>query len=473
MAPVRSRLIRTLSSLLGRLDRLPIARVRAHPARAPEPRFPGAPNPPAHESPRPAPSAFDAALAGAIAGRSRIVAGSLELLGFEDIRTALGDQWEAVSRRVIDIAAREIRLCLDPADLVRPFGDAGFLIHFDSLDKAAAEAKARLMALRVKARLIDQVPEVAGALAVEHFVCDLDPDTIRGEGESLADALYRRLTRMRRDAERMARQDRRALIRDLQILYSPVWHVERQVTLLNRCLLDANAGGPSLSQIMALAESQELDAIQAEVDYMRLTKALESLHRMIPVGRTAMLVVPVSFGTIHSETMVAGYLRLLDAAPATYRRYLVLEITGVMAGDPARRLRQLASLLERYVKYVAIDLAIDDPRLPAVAGLGLWAVSLNLSWANSTDPWLDGLLRRFVAAAGPVGTLAYGASSIGLALAASKAGFTYIDGTGIHLPVKEPRPPLRLLPLPRRPRLGSRRSGRRFAPLPDPFRAEN
>jgi hypothetical protein len=59
-------------------------------------------------------------------------------------------------------------------------------------------------------------------------------------------------------------------------------------------------------------------------------------------------------------------------------------------------------------------------------------------------------LKQFAAAATAteVSTIARGANSMGMAIAAYDAGFTYIEGTSIHLPGKEPRQPLWLRPLP-------------------------
>jgi hypothetical protein len=130
---------------------------------------------------------------------------------------------------------------------------------------------------------------------------------------------------------------------------------------------------------------------------------------------------------------------------------VTVEIGAVPVSHPASSLLQIAGLLGNYVKYVAIELVLDDPRIGAIVSGNPWAISLNLSGMKSSNPRLPFQLKQFTNAANAaaVNTMARGANSIGLALAATEAGFTYLDGSAIHLPFREPRPPVKLRPLPR------------------------
>ncbi len=391
---------------------------------------------------------FNNQLAKTLLARNHVVAGSLELVGLDDVRDILGEGWTAVSLRVAELAEREIQLCLDAEDIFRPHGDATYLIHFDRLDKSAAEQKAKRIALRVKARLVEEIPEVAQAISIRHFVAEVEPASLPSGDFSLADKLFVRLTAMRKETERSARRDRRKLHKDFQVVYSPVWNAQIEAIVLNRCLLDTSYSGYTVPQLLELAGPGEAAMTCAELDYLTLTKSLEALHELLRAGHSAMMLVPVDFRTIHNKATVAEYMRLLSAAPSGYTRCLALEINGA-AACPPDRLAEIARGLESFVGHVAVELQLDDPRTSAMASLGVWAVSIDLAGLSGSDPRLPAQLRQFTAAADGVNTFARGASSIGLAVAASEAGFTYVDGAGIHLPVREPRPPRRLRPLPR------------------------
>ncbi len=392
---------------------------------------------------------FNDLVAQTLLARNHVVAGSLELVGLDDVRDILGEGWTAVSLRVAELAEREIELCLDAEDIFRPYGDATYLIHFDRLDKGAAEQKAKRIALRVKATLVDEIPEVAQAISIRHFVAEVEPASLPSGDFSLADKLFVRLTSMRKEAERSARRDRRKLHKDFQVLFSPVWNAQIEAIVLNRCLLDTSYSGYTVPQLLELAGPGEAATTSAELDYLTLAKSLEALHQLLKAGHSAMMLVPVDFRTIHNKATVAEYMRLLSAAPSGYTRCLALEINGAAPAYPPDRLWEIARRLASCVGHVAVELQLDDPRTSAMASLGVWAVSIDLAGLSGADPRLPAQLRQFTAAANGVNTLARGASSMGLAVAASEAGFTYVDGAGIHLPVREPRPPRRLRPLPR------------------------
>jgi hypothetical protein len=404
----------------------------------------------AHQPAAP-PALFEDELALKIAGRDSIIAGSLELIGLDDVRNIVGDAWPSIAAKVNDVVLGELQLCLDPSDIFRPHGEASFLIQFDGLDKTAAENKAQRTSLRIRAALIGQVPEIAEAISIKHFVVDLDPSTLQNDGRSIAEALFERLLEMRKDTERFLQRDRKSIIKDFQVQFSPVWHVHKQVTVLNRCLLSSIYGGTALSQFQSLVDPDEMAATFAELDYLTLTQSLEALHRVFQAGRSAMMLVPVDFGTILNDLSVAAYVRLLATMPDTYRKFVTIEIGAVPVSHPASSLLQIAGLLGNYVKYVAIELVLDDPRIGAIVSGNPWAISLNLSGMKSSNPRLPFQLKQFTNAANAaaVNTMARGANSIGLALAATEAGFTYLDGSAIHLPFREPRPPVKLRPLPR------------------------
>jgi hypothetical protein len=188
----------------------------------------------------------------------------------------------------------------------------------------------------------------------------------------------------------------------------------------------------------------------AELDCQLLTKSIEALYHMMKTNRSAVVFVPVDYRTISSGATAARYVRLLESMPPLYRMFLMLEICGLPIGLQPDRIHATAMVLQRFAKYIAVELAIDDARLRAVSDLGAWGISLDLVGMSILGPRFMPQLKHFAAAAtaAEVSAVARGANSMGMALAAWEAGFTYIEGTSIHLPVKEPRQPLLLRPLP-------------------------
>jgi hypothetical protein len=393
---------------------------------------------------------FDESISLLVQAKKNLLAGSLELIGLEEVRGALGDKWALFAERVIDVAQKEIRRSLDSSDIFRKHGDASFLIHFSNLDKAAAEEKTKRTAVRIKAALIEQVPGVAQAIAIRPFVGDVDYSTIGQAGTTLSDALFARLSRMRIDAVADLQHRRKSLARDVSVLFSPIWHSQKELTLLNRCLVDLSYYSALSAQLQELGDPEEITSFSAEIDYLALTKSIEVLHRLRQTGRIAILLIPVDFATLQHQATARQYTRLLEAMPRSYRKFVVIEVRGFDEEITAKDLLHDAEGLVPLVKGLIVDLPLDDPRTAEIAANGVWAISTSLTGTGSLDRSLPEQLRRFVAAcvSNGVNTLASGANSIGLAQSAYNAGFTFIEGTGIHLPVREPRQALRLRILP-------------------------
>jgi hypothetical protein len=372
-----------------------------------------------------------------------LLAGSLELIGLEEIRGALGDKWELLAERVLDLAQKELRRSLEPSDFVRRHGHASFLIHFGHLDKAAAEEKTRRAAIRIKAALIEQVPDVAQAIAVRPFVAEVNSSTLEQAG-SLSDALFSRLTRMRIETMADLRERRSSLSRDVSVSFSPIWDRRSEIAILNRCLVDLSYYRTLSAQLHELSDPDEIENVAAEVDYLVLTKSIEALHKQRQ--SKAVLLIPIEFATIQNQTSAKEYIRLLEAMPRTYRKMVVMEVRNVDSEVSPEELYRAIERVVRLVKAWIIELPFDDHRISEILAKGVWAIATNLSRPKgSMDRSLAAQLQRFMSSCGDdVNTLASGANSIGLAQVAYNAGFTLIEGTAIQLPSREPRQGVRL-----------------------------
>lgn len=395
-------------------------------------------------------SRLEAIAKGSISQSSPLVAGSLELVGLDDVREAMGDRWQALGSRAEEIAETELRLQLDDTDFYRPYGNTSFLVCFSNLDKPAADRKAREIAARIKAQLVQQIPEIAQTISVDHFVAAVDRATLRQGSQPIADRLLGTLEKMREEAQVTTRQFRMSLLRDFQVLYSPAWHTAKRVVVLNRCLLDMASGCTTLAQFQALADPLQLSQTLAGLDFSLLTKSLEALHQMLRSRLGSAILVPVAFQTLGTAGNRQEYIRLLSLLPDSYRKYLILEINGIPKTARADRIGEMITILAPFAKGVVLEVSIEDARIEALLGQSPWGLSVNLQGASSTDPHLAARFRKFVSlvAATRTPTFAQGVNSIGLALAALEAGFSYLDGPAIHPLTREPKPLSPLNPLP-------------------------
>jgi hypothetical protein len=378
-----------------------------------------------------------------------LVAGSLELVGLEDIRDALGDAWEQVAETAKTVAEAELQLQLGEADVYRHYDAFSYVVCFADLDKAEAAVRAGNIALKLKAKLIFQIPQIAEVIGVEHFITDIDREALRRGGTSLTERLFETLRQVRTEARETARRTRQALLRDIQLQFAPAWHTSKHVVVLNRCLLDQTSGTRTLAQFQAMADPQQIDQTLAELDCMLLTKAIETLHHAASSRPSGALLIPVSYRTLNNARWCNEYRGLLQMMPDTYRKLLILEIGEMPAGVSPARLGELIEQMTPYVKGVSLEVAIDHPDLETILEQGSWALAVNITGSQSADPQVPMRLKRFAGAATAARTisLAHGANSMGLALAAVDAGFSYVDGPAIHPTMREPKVPSQLHPL--------------------------
>lgn len=111
---------------------------------------------------------FEAHLAGFAGDNAALLAGALQHVGLDEVRDALGDEWPALASQLLSFAATRLHLWTGRHDEVRRHGAAGFVIRFVDLPQPAADQQAKRLALRLKAELLEQFPEVADGTSPPH-----------------------------------------------------------------------------------------------------------------------------------------------------------------------------------------------------------------------------------------------------------------------------------------------------------------
>lgn len=314
-----------------------------------------------------------------------LVAGSLQLVELAGLRDELGGNWRGFAERWDVIATEEIQKELGPFDFFRSHDDSTFLVCFADLSIAEAKAKAARTSQRIRARLIAEMPQTSGRISVDRFVGEVDGQALLSTKMSPADALVSALSRIRHEADEVSRLGRAASVRDVRVLFQPMWDVRRSRSAMNRCLLDPFSGNTAMAHLQSLSERDDLADAVAHLDCLLFTKAMQVLHNALAVrGAKPKLIVPVHFSTLNGASSPRDYLALLQMVPTHYQRYLALEIHGVPASSEVFELLDVLDRVEPCVRR-AIRCA-KDPHVPQSAG-GLGADGrLVATWAGPGPP---------------------------------------------------------------------------------------
>jgi hypothetical protein len=378
-----------------------------------------------------------------------VMAGSFELVGLDEIKEALGERWAGLAARASELAEQGIRRRISDSDVLQVLSETEFSICFAKLDRGAAVERAKQISREIKQELFAELPEFSSSVTVKQYVAEIELKNLAGDTGSLADRLVLTLRRMRLEADRAILNYRRLLLKDFQLLFAPLWDPMRAIVDLNRCVLDLSLGCTTLSQFQAIADPDQMVDTLADMDCLALTRALEMLHRYGRASNVAAVLVPVGYQTLARTSTRREYLKLLASVPEVYSPFVRLEVTGVPSRPNVDQLNDLLFTVGDMRPGLTLQVTGNAGYLSELDPAPLWGLSCNLSMGHLRDATQRAVAPSFMefAKSNSLRTMAHGANTIGLALAAVDSGFNYVSGTAIHLSQDTPRAPSRLHPL--------------------------
>ena len=375
---------------------------------------------------------------GAATSTTPLLGGSLELVGLDDVRSALGATWDMVRDRVRRVAETELQAQLGPNDFYRIHNSSTYLICFVDQGEPAVRRKVTLISQRIRDVLLREFPFIRNRIRPEHAIASLGAETLAKDGGTLVDRLFAHMQTIKREADRAVLDAVPRLIERSRILFWPSWGTSRNVVAFNRCALDRRMPTPVLD---SSTRAGAYGAGLANLDFLVLSRAAKTLHELKQMGRVAPLLIPVQFQTLSDPNGLLTYIKLIEAIHEGYRHLIALQIVDIHGSVKAQAVMDVVQQLSQSVKWLSLTFDLSDPRILECAQAPVWALATDLGGQRSTDSALYPKLRRFQAAASQaqLNTFAHGVNSIGLALAGIKAGITYLDGSAIHPAADDPR----------------------------------
>lgn len=407
----------------------------------------------ASQSSKPLSDGFGDSLDRRLAGmrpEETILAGSLQLVGLDDVKLSLGALWDRVAGQVQRISQEEIRARLSERDVFRAYNGHTFLICFSGSDKASAEVTAAAISSAIRERIGAEIPIIAGRISVSATTAAVTSGELQ-DATDVAGRLLALLQQVRGDMQRTAAKQRSLMLQNSRVQFLPAISPSKSRIVFNTCALSAGFSFPSLSTFRAMAEPEQYAETLSQLDMMLLVSAVEALHHSSKQRGCCPVLVPVRLDSLRSHSFRDEYMKLLNAIPEKYGRFMLVEITGLSTAEDGLDVLFIAPELQRYVKRLLIEVGLEAAETLDPSELSVWGVSTSLAGWTSTDPRLPGRLRRYVqwAARKRLSTVGHGVNSLGLALQAQKAGFSAIDGPAVHPVATHPKPSFSVAPLDR------------------------
>jgi hypothetical protein len=375
-----------------------------------------------------------------LSSSTKLVAGSVQLVGMNAIKAALGDDWLAVADQAYAIAEATIRAHMHEADAFDRRDDDTYILCFAACDKRDAARRTARIVEDIRRRLEERVPQ-ATALRVEHDVAELEWKEIDGDDTPLIDLLAQQLRHVRTEAEQSARQWKRTLIRDATVVYAPVWNVKARNVTMFRCLLGDAVGRNVVGRIQALSSTEEMLQTISELDLVIVSRAIQALHAIMQAGRSTELIVPLTFHTVAEKRQRTSFLALCRDIPEAYRSSIHFELHSIPASVPVPRVIEAVQQLKPLAKSVILQTPMDEQRLREMTGTGLYGAAFDASWFAQRSINMELYLARYVryARAVNLSVLVYGVNTVGLAQAAVDAEVDHVTGEAVAHPLDVPK----------------------------------
>ena len=384
---------------------------------------------------------------------SAVMAGCVLLVGLDEIRARLGQEWNTLADRATAIAEEVLRQFLGPQDVFQLLPNGAFQVCFETQDEAFAHFQVQRIAARIEERIRLELQHGASMVSIESFAASVDAKSFTEPADPLA-ALHASLLDIRDQvSDRVAKRHRITALRYASALFQPLWPSRAFGKTINRSVLDSWVGSAAAEHLTALETRDELIEALANLDCVLFAKSVEGLHQALGDIKQASVMVPVQFQTLLAAP--PEFIELGAALPPPYRKFLLLDVIGVPSLASASDLLKVVQTAREITERVVLQVAPWDPRLNDGVRGATWGLSISLGEAEGENLQMASELERFGREARLAGlaSFAYGANTIGKAEAAYAAQFNYLGGAAVHSTLATPRSHARFAPL-----FGDRRS---------------
>jgi hypothetical protein len=361
-----------------------------------------------------------------------LMAGTVQMLGFAQLRERLGPAWEQVRERVHGLAESVIKQHLTSGDLFLKVSDERFIVLFDQASREQGEAKARAVATTLEQRL-GGAGEHGSLIQVRAVAIQLDPK-LPPAALATPQALAQSVQKAEHDSEVAERQAFARIAATLKIAYWPVANLKKRLISMY------DAAMPELADGQAPQSPGGTGTFLCELDCFALAKAAEVLARAHLPRHKAVLMAPIHYDTLAARGHRTRYVEVCKALPKGSSRRLLLQIVDFPVGTPQGRLHQLLSVVGPFFAGFVFRVPPSFRPSDLLTGLRLRGFAVDGGhWDHLTKPELE-QLHALVEGARKHGyrTWFLGARSLAVATLAKRLDFDYLNGAAVFPRVPEP-----------------------------------
>lgn len=233
----------------------------------------------------------------------------------------------------------------------------------------------------------------------------------------------------------------------IEFSYLPMWYVPSNkvgLYLCNATVLD-EGGHPAILDIKDKDREADFRSI---LDRLALRKVREDLRPTADQNERSVVMVPVHFSTLARSGSRDGFLEICSNFPGELRNAIEWEILGSRADIRNQPLFNVLKSLRPYGRGISIriDVARSDlgglrRNLPLLRQRGVTAIGVDVGTIRRPESQRIKILEQLaeVARESHLDCYAHGFDALELTVYAASAGYSYISGSVVATPTKEPR----------------------------------
>jgi hypothetical protein len=356
-----------------------------------------------------------------------LIAGNVQMLGFEALKARFGDSWEGIKDKVHLLTEGVIKRHISSSDVFLLMNDEKFVVLFGKASRPEADITARKIAQEVNAKLSGAGAGM-DAVSVRPVVFEVPRDDTAALQNPVK--LEKSVEEAQRDAER-AEEARVEAAKDRMVMrFWPVANVRKR-------LVSCYHADLHVPEDLDLGQGEDgasgTGAVEAALDRMVLTHAGRALTDAASRKMRALLIVPVHFETVAAKGFRSAYLEVCKLLPRIAEQRMMLMVRDLPDDVPQGRLHTIFTYLSPYFAGFVGDFSLSFRRADKLGGVGLVAVAVDGGKVGALTPKTAKELKDFSVAnrAGKMRRYFYGAASFDAATAARRSQFDYVQGLGV------------------------------------------
>ncbi len=356
-----------------------------------------------------------------------LIAGNVQMLGFEALKARFGDSWEGIKDKVHLLTEGVIKRHISSSDVFLLMNDEKFVVLFGKASRPEADATARKIAQEVNAKLSGAGVGM-DAVSVRPVVFEMPREDTSALKSPVT--LEKSVEEAQREAER-AEEARVDAAKDRMVMrFWPVANVRKRLVSCYHADLHVP---DDLDLGQGEGGSSGTGAVEAALDRMVLTHAGRALTEAAGRKMRALLIVPVHFETVAVKGFRSAYLEVCKLLPRIAEQRMLLMVRDLPDDVPQGRLHTIFTYLSPYFSGFVGDFSLSFRRAEKLGGVGLVAVAVDGGRIGTPTPAVAKEMKAFSAAnrSGKMRRYFYGATTFDAATAARRAQFDYVQGLGV------------------------------------------